>query len=376
MHVTCAPESLTVVFTNQTSAAAFLRHVVPGAILVGGAQLGCKNATTGKASIVLAEARSLPTLSGATVRIITKRAQITQVLKNARATMNLQPSEMQAMASCNTGDLITGQCTTDLGASHTFDGWKYDYSGHNFYTKNIGGATAAITCSTCYASFQPSIAVDVHIQNNNLNHLSVTTSGHASLKIIITASIEKSFSDSGELQLTEIDLPSVTFFIGAFPVNLDFKIPISLGYEYSANAKATITTGVSVDDTLTGGLVWDGTWHETHSNNFKASVMAPTLSVDGSASLKVYVSPKIEVTFEAVCTIGIAVEPYALFQGNGHIGSTAANINGAVYAGFDVKIDGGLGLVLDGHQIGPQQHFGPQTIIDEKQSVWAQGHDF
>jgi hypothetical protein len=366
--VTCQSNVLFITFSNQKETTEFLTHLHIGNILVGGNQLGCVNATTGKRSIIVREVISLPQVSGSTITLRTKPAGMTQVLKNAEASMDLNPIEMQAMASCNTGDLLSGQCTASLSTGTNFQGWTKDYSGHTFWSQNIGGATASLTCSSCYASFVPQAKVNINIVNNNINLLQLQILGTATVQVQVTAALKASFSANGDIPIFSFSLPSVTFFIGAFPVHLDFNVPIKISWYFSTTGTAQIQTGITLTDTMMGGLQYDGNGvSPMKSNSFSTQLQSPTATVSSSAQLTVYLVPELDITFEDVCTLGIAVKPFLQVSAS----QSNSRLSGQVNAGLQVDISADIGAQLDGHQIGPQKTFGPATIFNQNTNLYS-----
>jgi hypothetical protein len=198
--------------------------------------------------------------------------------------------------------------------------------------------------------------------------LDIQLQGAATVEVQIQATIKNSYAASGSVDLTTINLPSVTFFIGAFPVHLDFNVPITLDWSLNVEAEAVISTGVTANDNIMGGMHWDGSnWTPEKSNDFSVNLQPPTADLSASATFKVFISPKLQVTFESVCTVGIAVRPYVEIDVSGNNGQ----LSGAIYGGIDVELDGTLGVVIDNVQIGPQQQFGPVNIYDDKVNVWS-----
>jgi hypothetical protein len=366
--VTCQSNVLFITFSNQKETKEFLAHLQIGNILTGGNQLGCVNATTGKRSIIVREIISLPTVSNSTITLRTKPAGMTQVLKNAQVAMDLNPLEMQAMASCTTGDLISGLCTASLTTGYTFQPWTKDYSGHTFWSQNIGGATASLTCSSCYAQFQPQVQLNININNNNINLLQLKILGTATVQVQITASIKASYSANGNVPIFDFSLPSVTFFIGAFPVHLDFHVPIHIQWYFTTTGTAQISTGITLTDTVMGGLQYDGNGVTAlKSNSFSTSVQPPTAQVSSSAQFTVYLVPELDITFEDVCTLTIAVKPYLQINA----AQSNSKLSGSVNAGLQVDIGADVGAQLDGHQIGPQKTFGPATIFNQAVQLYS-----
>jgi hypothetical protein len=259
-----------------------------------------------------------------------------------------------------------------MSTGYAFQGWRKDYSGHKFWSQTIsdykgGSVQADLTCSSCYASFVPSLKLNVNIVNNNMNLLELQILGTATIQVQITAAIRASYSASGSVPIDTINLPSATFFIGAFPVHLDFSVPIGIDWSFNANGLAEVSTGVTVTDTIMGGLRYDGNGvNAEKSNNFGTSFQPPAAQVTSSATFKVYFSPKLDITFEAVATLGIGIRPYVQVDA----GSSNSHLTGTVYAGLNVQIDGNIGAQLDGHPIGPQKPLGPVQVFDQKTPVF------
>jgi hypothetical protein len=367
---TCAGNMLFITFDNQTNAVAFMKHIAKGHIVVGGAHHGCINATTGKRSVIVREIMTVPALSQETISFGTRFGGLTDVLKHAESSMSVNPLELQAMASCTNYDIVAGSCTTTVAQSKSFAGWKWQYSGPPFFEKIIaGGAKSSITCTDCFASFVPSINVNVGIQNNGLSSLEIQVLGTATVQVKIIAGIRNGYSTSGSFPVTKFTLPSVTFFIGAFPVMLDFEIPVTVEWSFSTKAQIVVSTGVTVTDTLMGGMKYDGSnWKSEKSNNFQVSFQKPAASSSAQATFKCGLQPKLAVTFEHVATVGVGIQPYIEIDAAAN--ANTAKLTGEIFGGIEIDVDGNLGVVIDGTQIGPQKAYGPKTVYDYKKSVW------
>jgi hypothetical protein len=366
LKATCSGNFLFITFDNQTNAYGFMRHLIKGHVIVGGAHHGCINATTGKRSTIVRHIMTVPTLSQNTVSFGTKFAGITDVLKHAQASINVNPIELQAMASCNTADIIAGTCTTSLAGKQTLSGWNLPLTG----VVIMSDPTSLLTCSNCYASFVPSINVNVGVANNALKSLELQVLGKATVQIQVTGTIKNGYSTSGSIPFGEpINLPSVTFFIGAFPVLLDFSIPLELEWEISAQGKIAVTTGVTVTDTLMGGVKYDGkSWKGEYSNNFKATYQKPTATVLAVASFKVGIVPKLDITFEYVATLGVGIKPYLEIEATAS--AVTGKFAGGVFAGIEVEVEGDLGVMIDGIPLGPSMTFGPRQVYDNRIALW------
>jgi hypothetical protein len=198
--------------------------------------------------------------------------------------------------------------------------------------------------------------------------LEVTIQGQTTVHHELTLGLSGSYSTSGRTNVGTINLPSAAFFVGAFPVTLDFQVPIDMGYEFNAAASATISGGMQIDDTISAGIIFNnGQLTSTWGNNFGGHSIGPTITLQASADLKVYVAPKLDITFEHVCTVGIELQPYVEFSVSGK----NTDVHGNIYAGLAVNIDGNLGLNLDGVGIGPQQSLGKSQVENTKRSVWS-----
>jgi hypothetical protein len=358
--VNCSDDQVSLHFASAKDAEAAHAVIPAQGIVLGGRSLGCMTANGQKVAVV----RRVQQKKSADTQIIlaTKPAGLTDVLRNANATLVLHPEEMADAGSCSSTDVMYGTCTASLSTNQGFSGWRKDYSQQLW-----GNGPLSLSCSSCYVSFQPSVSVNVQIVNNQLTQFDLTINGHTTVHHEVSLTASASYSTSGSTNVGTINLPSAAFYIGAFPVTLDFQIPVNVGFTFNANAKVTLSGGMQIDDDISGGIGYNGGLQPHWSHSLSTSSIGPSINLDSSADLQVYVQPTLDITFEHICTLGIQLQPYLEFSVSGQ----NTDVHGNVYAGLATSINGNLGLELGGVSIGPQQSLGSQQVSNDKRSVWS-----
>ena len=108
-------------------------------------------------------------------------------------------------------------------------------------------------------------------------------------------------------------------FVGAWPVWVDVKLEVDVGYAANFQAAAEATTGVNALKTISVGRKWDAMngWQPIFDNPpVELNFVAPTWQVQGSADVRAYLQPKVSVLVYSAAGVSADLEPYLELQGN------------------------------------------------------------
>lgn len=145
---------------------------------------------------------------------------------------------------CTLADVIEGHCSAAADWTHSWSGWTLvSDDGRTIFKDGIFDVDAEIKCASCHAHLTPSLEVNIKVENNALQALDITVTGAYSAVANVTATVTKQFSKSGSTSLSAPSIPSINFFLGAFPVHISFDIDVAATYDISATAQAQAYSG-------------------------------------------------------------------------------------------------------------------------------------
>ena len=176
-----------------------------------------------------------------------------------------------------------------------------------------------------------------------LSDIQVTLSGSANFKAVFHALADYAKHWEGEVPLLEPIHQFYGGFVGPIPVWVEAVWEFNAGYEADLEAKAELTVGCQAHKDVLIGRRWDGEWRDS-SQHPPASfeVIGPTWQIEGSASVRGYVQPKLTLYVESLAGLSADLEPYVELAGSAQLNPPACEWG--VYAG----ISGELALDLRG----------------------------
>lgn len=274
----------------------------------------------------------------------------------------------RSSTDCDSNDVKSSNCNDkfapQFSASKSF---TWSKSGLSLYSGNVQGANVNIVCDDCEVSFAPGVELAIVVQNNRLTSMSVSLTGDldATAKLKLSASASAHFGPQ-ENALTTLKVPSITFFVGAFPIKLDLSLPIKVGYQLDASASASVDAGVQFNGDTTFGVQYGSSgFSPTFSQSFSTSPLGP--SFDGSASVTTegWIEATAQIELNNFVRAGIALRPSVEA-----IGQLSSSSNVAVNGKFDATIEGSLGLRIANVNIPPQASFPEKNVYHYTKQIW------
>jgi len=273
----------------------------------------------------------------------------------------------RSSTGCDSNDVRSSDCNDDdvpqFSASKTF---AWSASGRSLYDRTAGGAKVDVACATCDVSFAPGVELSFVISQSRLQSMRVALTGDfdatAELSLSATAS-----AHVGPLEtvLTTLRVPSITFFVGAFPVKLDLSLPIRVGYQLDASASASVKAGVRFSGDAELGVSYaGGDLRSDFSQSFAVSRRGP--AYDGSASVTTsgWISATVEIELNNFVRAGVEMRPGVDVVGK--LSSSGVSVVGK----FDATVEGSLGLRLANVQIPPQASLPERNVYHYSKELW------
>ena len=277
-----------------------------------------------------------------------------------RCKSNPSPTE------CNVGLVVVGRCTVSTNGNKQFPGKTFDYSGKTLYS----GRGVDIVCARCFATLSPTIYFNVEIQNNQLKSVGLSAKGSVGVTVQSTLSAAAKYATSSSKVLTTLPGPSVTFFIGAFPVHLETSVPISGGVSFNFAGSAEASAAVGFSGSVTGGVLYSGgSFSPLFDRQARPSFTKPTVNATASAAAVAYLEPSVVMTVDKVVHGTVSLRPYTELDFAGGSGG----VDAALYFGYNAWVSGQLGVKLGGQGIGPQKTIATKQLLADKIKVWS-GH--
>lgn len=140
---------------------------------------------------------------------------------------------------CNIGLVVTGKCdyTSAGNTSYPNAGFDFDYSGKTL----VDDGPLKIACFSCNAKFVPTVTLDLEIDNNSLVSAGVSVTGTWSNNIQPSITLSSSYSYNDTIQAETIVIPTITFWVGAFPIPITTKFPLAMGVQLVASGSITVS---------------------------------------------------------------------------------------------------------------------------------------
>jgi len=274
-------------------------------------------------------------------------------------------------AQCTLGDLLEGHCTASAQWSHQWDGWTLvNEDGKVIYKHGIFDADAEIVCEQCHAHLTPSVVVNIAVVENSLQSLDITVTGAYSAVANVSAIMADSFSKSGTKSLDVPSIPSINFFLGAFPIHISFDVTTTAGYSLEASGRAQAYSGLTIDGSVKAGAtyvkgdsvkpVWD--------SQFNPAVIPPGGAVAGTATVTATLQPSLTVKVDEVGSANLSLKPTVTLDAS--LQDTC--VQGTLNAGMSGELSATIGLQLAGHTLGPAKTFGPKDVLDKNwPDIWT-----
>jgi hypothetical protein len=220
-----------------------------------------------------------------------------------------------------------------LSEQFTFDARRAttDLSGIKIYEDGV--VSAKVTKGT--ATLNPTLTVDAEFGWGGLEtaDVDVTLAGQLDLDVKVVAKERVTLKDSATVASVSYPFAGT---VGPIPVYGSLELSYDVGFKVTADAKATARVGMSADAFVAATLSYDdGDFSDTWSDDFSWEVSEPALTLDASATAKVFITPRVSVVFYE--TVGAGVEAQAYAKATGELDGIF--VPWSVDVGVDVDAD-------------------------------------
>jgi len=314
------------------------------------------------------------------VLLSTNMVDSSSVYKHANISFSTNSYGMFSVGSdsghCSIWDILRHRCSAVVNETKEWaDLFNYDYSGQTIWSGHIGtnpSIDASITCDQCYTKLTPELIFNLQITNNKLANVEVIIQGNLEAVVSATATATGAFSKSDSINVYTIDVPDVVFYVGIFPIHIKFSVPITASYAVSVTGAAHASTGVHLSGFMGAGFGYDSAsgFGPRFSDGYSYGIITPTGSANANAQVKVSLVPSLRLDVDLVLSGQADVAPYFEFDAEAQTAQTLG-VEGQLYGGIDVDVQGSLGVTFHGHNIGPHLSFGPKDVFSYRKELWS-----
>jgi len=304
-----------------------LPEVQPGDVLVGTANGGYL--------------RRVETVSvnGSELSAMTSQAALDEIVEGGSLsfTFDFTSSVPQPARSVALGALRT----TYLADGASLAGALVDLSGFDLCTgltdQSLCPSGVSLLIEDGTLTFDPSVNADVDFGPFRVDNFHAIATGIVGLDVAVRASSSRSFDIAGEKQVFEVKRYWSTSALGGEGV-----LRVFLGFEASAGATGTLTTGYEASQSVSVGATYDRStgWQSVFETVPTREAHPTEWDASASAHVRLYIRPEVEVLLYTVAGPRIGLEPYLAADGDVTQSAWNLEVAGGIDAelGFRVKI--------------------------------------
>jgi len=178
-------------------------------------------------------------------------------------------------------------------------------------------------------------------------------------------------TSSKTYNLAKVNLPIVSFTIGAFPFVIAPSVPVTAGTFFSANAQATLAYNADYRSSVSAGVsLSGGRLSPKYSINFPSpSKSTPSWKSSASAQVtaKAWIAGSLEFNVQGLAQL--AVKATDTISATGKV-TTSGPSNARVESKIDVVISGALGAKLFGINVPPSLRAPDKTVYSKQYLLW------
>eukprot|EP00949_MAST-11_sp_MAST-11-sp1_P003118 g3118.t1 len=225
------------------------------------------------------------------------------------------------------------------------------------YQGNVGPAQFKLSTKDCHLKLQPTVYMELSIEWNRVKSFGISVKGDIDMAAGFALDSSMHMYNMTTFDLTTINLPAISFFIGAFPLVLSPSIPIRAGYRYDVNAAASVNFQEQYHGSIsTGVALQGGSLQPSFALNVAPKMPSPP-TFQGTATIAstAWLSASLVFNVNGIVRETSDAKVYLDLHGSAKSGQPVhANLIG----GFNMSIGGDLGVKLAGVLIPPTSQLG------------------
>lgn len=243
-----------------------------------------------------------------TVAVLTRPTKLAELLE--QGSFSSSGSYTQRLDSIQP----TGIATIELPFEHDFpikqnlDLAHVLYDDENFMVEIASGSELTLSAS---------LSIGGNFRNFRLTEFVATVTGQADFDLNVHARAKSGWSHDGVMPLIQPIRRVYGGVIGVVPVWLEVVWEFNLGYSAGFQAQADFTAGVRASKEILMERRFDGTnWYKVSDNARPTfAITGPTWEIEGSASLRAYVQPKVTLFVYSIAGVFADLQPYLELPG-------------------------------------------------------------
>jgi formylglycine-generating enzyme required for sulfatase activity len=189
-------------------------------------------------------------------------------------------------------------------------------------------------------TFDPDFTVSGEFQNGRLVSFDSEVSGTVGLNMTLRGIFQATGDWDGSKTLgTPIRKFQVLGLIGFVPVWVEAVLEFDIGYEAHAESQGSVTCGFESSSTFTfGARLRNGQWSDYAQQNSGFIPYPPAWQINGAATMKGYVKPKLTVYLESLAGPSADLKPYLEVEGTTCVQPGQAGVDLSLYAGLSSQL--------------------------------------
>ncbi len=274
---------------------------------------------------------------------------------------------LSGSSDCDATEIASGKCT------ESFKGTTVRPKGINWSlsSKTLTSGTVSIKAEGLKISITPTVYFELAITLSKITKFSIAAKGTLEVKAGFTFSASKSYTSSKTYNLATVNLPIVSFTMGAFPFVIAPSVPVTAGTFFSANGQATFEANADYRSSVSAGVALSGSrLTPKYSLNFP-SPSKSTPEFKSSASAQVTARGWIAgaLTFNVQGLAQLGVKATNTISATGKV-DTSGPSNAQVDGKIDVVIHGSLGAKLFGINVPPSLKAPDKSVYSKEYLLW------
>lgn len=253
--------------------------------------------------------------------------------------------------------------------------WKWNLDEHDHVVKNIS-IDGVIDCTACAAKATMEITFELTITLRSLKSLAIAVEGDLIAQVGADYGFSKAYEKEAEKLVTTIKLPNIEFTIGPVPFVINTEIPILIGYDVTAQAKARVAAIARAGGSFKFGIQYDpkSGFNWIHIPKFTHSGSLDVLG-DASVGVIVYVLPTVQVEIDYIGGPNLGIKPYVEAVASFNPLDTKDPCHGlrgkvGVNLGLQVSLGARIDIEILGHSL-LKKEVKPATLVSLKYPIYS-----
>ena len=171
-----------------------------------------------------------------------------------------------------------------------------------------------VKCKGCFASVGIGIHANLDIESYKVHSIEAYVDGHVDFALGLEVNCTGDATDSTDVLLDTVQMPTITFYVGPVPITIDLSMPVHAGFEIDLHTQGKVE--------ISSGAHFAGRWgvgytpstglsliHQVDNNVHANLLQVPTATAD----VTVYLQPVLVMNIEYIGGPNFAIKPFLEF---------------------------------------------------------------